>query len=212
MTRPGPLHEKAVAMIEQALHGAYTGREGGMVKEVGSVPVSVRLRPGEDDWSGNLADSVASVKVPDPDWDSVGGIVPDLILYKEDGRPHRVIEVINTSVPTPAKRQKLEQLQRRDVDVVEVIVHTEDDLKALFPEEPAVGYRRRRLRHFQNNGQESYESGNERHVEGLVEDFIKAVQSCTPAMRRRLVAVLKGLDTLESCYPVPPAKSDQDKP
>ena len=98
----------------------------------------------------------------------------------------------------------MEQLQRRDVDVVEVIVHTEDDLKALFPEEPAVGYRRRRLRHFQNNGQESYESGNERHVEGLVEDFIKAVQYCTPAMRRRLVAVLKGLDTLESCYPVPP--------
>ena len=199
-------------MVEQALHGAYTGREGGMVKEVGSVPVSVRLRPGEDDWSGNLADGVASVKVPDPDWDSVGGIVPDLILYKEDGRPHRVIEVINTSVSTPAKRQKLEQLQRRDVDVVEVIVHTEDDLKALFPEEPAVGYRRRRLRHFQNNGQESYESGNERHMEGLVEDFIKAVQYCTPAMRRRLVAVLKGPDTLESCYPVPPAKSDQDKP
>ena len=56
MTRPRPLHEKAVAMIEQALHGAYTGREGGMVKEVGSVPVSVRLCPGEDDWSGNLAD------------------------------------------------------------------------------------------------------------------------------------------------------------
>ena len=145
MTRPGPLHEKAVAMIEQAFHGAYTGREGGIVKEVGSVPVSVRLRPGEDDWSGNLADGVALVKVPDPDWDSVGGIVPDLILYKKDGRPHRVIEVINTSVPTPAKRQKLEQLQRRDVDVVEVTVHTEDDLKALFPEEPDVKYRRRRL-------------------------------------------------------------------
>ena len=53
-------------MIEQALHGAYTGREGGRVKEVGSVPVSVRLRPSEDDWSGNLADGVASVKVPDP--------------------------------------------------------------------------------------------------------------------------------------------------
>ena len=49
------------------------------------MPVSVRLRPGEDDWSGNLADGVAAVKVPDPDWDSVGGIVPDLILYKEDG-------------------------------------------------------------------------------------------------------------------------------
>ena len=98
------------------------------------------------------------------------------------------------------------------MDVVEVTVHTDDDLKALFPEEPTVRYRLRRLRHFQNNPHESYESGNEKQVERLVETFIEAVQSCTPAMRRRLVAVLKGIDTLESCYPVPPPQSDQDKP
>ena len=45
-----------------------------------------------------------------------------------------------------------------------------------------------------------------------METFIEAVQSCTSAMRRRLVAVLKGIDTLESCYKVPPPQSDQDKP
>ena len=67
-------------------------------------------------------------------------------------------------------------------------------------------------RPFQNNPRESYESGNEKQVERLVETFIEAVQSCTPAMRRRLVAVLKGIDTLESCYPVAPPQSDQDKP
>ena len=202
MTRPGPIHEAALAMIEQALNGAYT--EHGRNKEVGSTPVSVRLRPGEDYWSGNLADGVTEVKIPDPDWDSVGGIIPDLILYKEDGRPHRIIEVIDTSPPTPAKRQKIEQLQRRGVDVVEIVVHTKDDLKALFPEEPVSGYRGKRLHRLSH----APERASEREREQLVEDFIGAVQMCTPAMRRRLVAVLNGLDTLESCYPVPPVKAD----
>ena len=75
-------------MIEQALHGAYTGREGGIERAVGTVQVYVRLTPGADDWSDNLADGVVSVKVPDSDWDAVGGIIPDLILYNADGKPH----------------------------------------------------------------------------------------------------------------------------
>ena len=37
MTQAGPIHERAVAMIEQALHGAYTGLKGGTEKEVGTV-------------------------------------------------------------------------------------------------------------------------------------------------------------------------------
>ena len=39
---------------------------------------------------------------------------------------------------TLPRDNKLEHLQRRGVDVVEVTVHTDDDLKALFPEEPTV--------------------------------------------------------------------------
>ena len=211
MIQAGPIHERAVAMIEQALHGAYTGPKGGIEKEVGTVPVYVRRNPGADDWSDNLADGVASVKVPDPDWDAVGGIIPDLILYNRDGKPHRLIEVIDTSAPTPGKRAKLEQLQRRGVDVVEVNVHTEDDLKAMFPEEPTGSYRRRRLRHFLNHGQEEMAYRGDRQAETLVMDFIKAVRTCTPATRRKLVAVLQGLDTLESLYPVPTAQAEQGK-
>ena len=45
-----------------------------------------------------------------------------------------------------------------------------------------------------------------------METFIEAVQSCTPAMRRRLVAVLKGIDTLESCYPVPRRNQTKTSP
>ena len=211
MIQAGPIHERAVAMIEQALHGAYTGPKGGIEKEVGTVPVYVRRNPGADDWSDNLADGVASVKVPDPDWDAVGGIIPDLILYNRDGKPHRLIEVIDTSAPTPGKRAKLEQLQRRGVDVVEVNVHTEDDLKAMFPEEPTGSYRLRRLRHFLNRGQEEMAYREDSQAETLVEDFIRAVRYCTPATRRKLVDVLQGLDTLESLYPVPPAQAEQEK-
>ena len=39
------------------------------------------LRTGK---SHDLRAGVGSVKVPDPEWDSVGGIVPDLILYGSD--------------------------------------------------------------------------------------------------------------------------------
>ena len=45
-----------------------------------------------------------------------------------------------------------------------------------------------------------------------METFIEAVQSCTPAMRRRLVAILKGIDTLESCYPVPRRNQTKTSP
>ena len=180
MIQAGPIHERAVAMIEQALHGAYTGPKGGIEKAVGTVPVYVRRNPGADDWSDNLADGVASVKVPDPDWDAVGGIIPDLILYNRDGKPHRLIEVIDTSAPTPGKRAKLEQLQRRGVDVVEVNVHTEDDLKAMFPEEPTGSYRLRRLRHFLNRGQEEMAYREDSQAETLVEDFIRAATVLHP--------------------------------
>ena len=211
MAQAGPIHERAVAMIEQALHGAYTGREGGIERAVGTVQVYVRLTPGADDWSDNLADGVVSVKVPDPDWDAVGGIIPDLILYNGDGKPHRLIEVIDTSAPTPGKRAKLEQLQRRGVEVAEVTVHTEDDLKAMFPDEPTASYGRRRLRHVHNIDQDSWVSREEERAENLVMDFIKAVRTCTPATRRKLASVLQGLDTLESLYPVPTAQAEQGK-
>ena len=53
MTQAGPIHERAVAMIEQALHGAYTGPKGGIEQEVGTtVPVYVRLHPGADEGIG----------------------------------------------------------------------------------------------------------------------------------------------------------------
>ena len=116
-------------MIQTALYGGYanTVRKTG----VGNSRVYVRLRPDEDEFSENLADGAVKVKVPG-EWDSVGGIIPDLILYGVDDAPVRIIEVIDTSAPTEAKREKLDRIVRRGVDVVEVEVHTEADLLRLF--------------------------------------------------------------------------------
>ena len=129
MTNPGPIHEKAVAMIQSALYGRYEARV--RAPGVGQNPVYVRLHPSQEEFSGNIAEGAVKVKVPG-EWDSVGGVIPDLILYKADDTPVRIIEVIDTSAPTEAKREKLDRLVRRGVDVVEIEVHTTDGLLHLL--------------------------------------------------------------------------------
>ena len=54
--------------------------------------------------SGNLRAGVSKVVIPG-EWDSVGGVVPDLICKDENDTPVRIIEVIVTSPPTAAKRE-----------------------------------------------------------------------------------------------------------
>ncbi len=102
MTNAGYVHEKAVAILERALYGAYAS--GPRERGVGSSPVYARLHPRQEEFSGDLAADVAQVKIP-TEWDSVGGIVPDLILSGADGIPRRIIEVIDTS-PQPRKSER----------------------------------------------------------------------------------------------------------
>ena len=128
MAQPGYIHERAIEMLVEALNGAYTeGGQGTRKPLIGETPVRVRRAPDQDIHPQDIAEGVAKVKVPD-EWDSVGGIVPDLILYGSDEKPRRIIEVINTSPPSTEKRKKLAVLQRRGVDVVEIKVNTEEEL------------------------------------------------------------------------------------
>ena len=39
------------------------------------------------------------MRIPDRDWDFVGGDLPDLVLYNGEERPVRVIEVVVTGRP-----------------------------------------------------------------------------------------------------------------
>lgn len=133
MGQPSWLHEKAVAMIAEACEGCYQQpRELTGVRE---ADVLVRLRPGSEAWSSDLMEGVNRIKVTG-EWDSIGGIKPDLILYGPNDNPRRIIEVIVTSPPDDKKRRQLNTLQSRGVDVVEVTVKNENDLLALFPPLP----------------------------------------------------------------------------
>ena len=110
------LHEYAVGLLWDALHN----NDAVAVKKIdGSI-------------SGNLKEGVDRVVIPDS-MQPIGGCIPDLALLDKDLRPVRVIEVVVTSPPTSKKMAKLEQLQNRDVEVVQVPVRNEDELKALVP-------------------------------------------------------------------------------
>ena len=142
--------------------------------------------------SVNLREGVAQVVIPG-EWDNVGGIVPDLICRDENGAPVRLIEVIVSSPPTKTKRAKLEALQRRGVDVVEVTVKTEKDLMNLVWEPKTVHYSAAHSRSSLPRQQNPDEK---------VEKLIRAIRDCNPKLRRQLLAVLRGLCSLDSSWPV----------
>lgn len=114
------LHERTVAF----LHDELTRRD------VNIPEVRVRLAP-RGDWSHDLRAGAKSVKVPG-EWDSVGGIMPDLTLYGEDtSKPLRIIEVVVSNPPNKAKQENFDTLGRRGVDGVVVKVTTGKDLRDL---------------------------------------------------------------------------------
>ena len=118
------LHERAIALLYDELTRPDL--------EKGEA-IRARLTPGGE-LSHDLRGGVATVKVPDPEWDSVGGIVPDLILYGgDDTRPVRIIEVVVTNPPSDEKQQKLDALRKRGVDVVVITIKEESDLLNLCP-------------------------------------------------------------------------------
>ena len=129
------LHLRTVALLHDALTKARShlalpdestvyDSKGRIVDS--SNEVRVRLTP-DGELSGNLMDGVKEVIIPG-EWDSVGGVVPDLICKNDQAEPVRIIEVIVTNPPDEGKRRKLDTLMKRGVDVVEVEVKTEQDL------------------------------------------------------------------------------------
>ena len=184
------LHQRTVALLYDELTRP----------EVDEPVVSVRLTPGGE-WSHNLREGVKSVKVPG-EWDAVGGIIPDLILYGAEGsKPLRIIEVVTTNPPDAAKQEKLGVLERRGVDVVIVTMKKESDLLDLCKRTTELRFssltRKDRVRN-------AYAADRIGGMEQQVEQLIAAIVNCSPAMRRRLVQVLSELETLESLYPIRP--------
>ena len=192
------LHQRAVALLYDAL--AYEPYRGPLDPNKGEIELRVCLEPGGA-LSVNLREGVAQVVIPG-EWDNVGGIVPDLICRDENGAPVRLIEVIVSSPPTKTKRAKLEALQRRGVDVVEVTVKTEKDLMNLVWEPKTVHYRADSPRSPRTSSSAFKRHNGILGADAKVAELIGAIRACNPKMRRHLLTVLRGLCSLDSSWPV----------
>ena len=216
----GWLHERGVALIYDELRFISEGKKGHVPR-----PVRVRLSP-NGDLSTDLLEGVASIHIP-TEWDSVGGITPDLILKSEDGTPVRIIEVVVTSPPSREKRRKLRMLADRGVDCVEVRISTEADLRNLCwtPSEfkfadfnphmlmrrsgRAVGLKQRNGDTYQGEFKPTLWASRE--ADDQILQFMDSLQRASPATRRRFVELFKSLQSLESVLPVHPLNPMRDK-
>ena len=198
------LHERAVALLYDELTRPDLEKK---------EEIRARLTPGGE-LSHDLRAGVRRVKIPDPDWDSVGGIVPDLILYGDDDvKPIRIIEVVVTNAPGDEKQKKLDALQKRGVDVVVITVKEEDDLLHLCPTQwrprfsSLTGNDKYSINYAQNSNSQSRKLDYDDSVKNLMESIL----GCSPATRRALVKVLSELESLDSLYPVRPTNPLRDK-
>ena len=181
------LHERTIAVLYDELkRDRVIPPQGRSLMGVEKM-LRVRLTPGGD-LSNDLRDGVVNVKIPDPEWDIIGGIIPDLALYGEDSsRPVRIIEVTVSNPPDAAKRQKMDKLQERGVDVVEIVVKSEDDLRNLME----VTWRPVFIK-----------GGGTSQADREMKNLLAILQGCSPSMRRAFKQMLIELDSLDSLYPL----------
>ena len=197
------LHQRAVALIYDELRRgehtpSYTGRRE-------SRPVSLRLPNGE--LTGNLNDGVQEVVIPG-EWDQVGGIVPDLILYNDKREPVRIIEVIVTSPPNPEKQRKLDQLTKRGVDVVCVkVTESADLLRLCSGDTKNLTWGSLADREVRRGVYES----RPRAANNRIEELMNALRRCEPEVRREFVELCRQIGSLEALYPVRPDNPLKDE-
>ena len=191
------LHEYSVALIyDQLILGS---------------DVQLPLLNGER--SGNVMEGVGHVGFPDS-LQAIGGYLPDIALYDSFFRVIRVIEVVVTA---PVPHGKLHSLESRGVEVLQVPVQNEDDVRALCPStdadkawwwpkfnsEETVFKEARRASGVNWQGTRQYRllSGQEQ-ADQAINELIGNLSRCSPEVRREFVLRLKDIDSLESLYPI----------
>jgi len=218
------LHERAVALIYDQLMCVPNDLPLD-AKEVNRSEVRVRLKP-SGEMSGNLLDGVTKVIIPG-EWDNVGGIVPDLILKDANDNPVRIIEVVVTNPIDKQKREKIQRLERRGVECVEITVKAKDDLLNLcwvpctvafadydarelerdYRRRRATGVRRRLGKKYQ--GRFSARAASEKANEEI-KNLIHSLTMCSPGHRRQFLEVFDELRSLDSLLPVHPLNPKKD--
>ncbi len=194
------LHEYAVGLIRDMLQNGINDKE----------PVSLPLIDGTT--AENVLDGIARVTLPDP-LQPIGGYVPDLALFNDDLKVIRVIEVVVTSPPT---QEKLDNLTKRGVEVLQVPARNEAELRALLP----YHLQGRRIRWWHQahrrdgrgagrNFQSQRDAQNKADRE--IDAIIKSLVRSSPAKRREFLAVLEELNSLDSLYTLRPDNPKRGK-
>ena len=193
------LHEYAVGLIWDILQTALKDK------------VTVKLPLIDGAVAENVLDGVAKIAVPDS-LQSIGGYIPDLALFNEDIRVLRVIEVVVTSYTS---QEKLDNLTKRGVEVLQVPARNEAELRTLLPyhsQGSEVKWwhqtHRREGRGAGVNFLSYHRIQNEADEE--VNSFIRNLVQCSPVKRRELVTVLEALYSLDSLYPLRPDNPKSD--
>ena len=184
----------------------------GLLWDVLQTEDEVVVKTIDGNASGNLREGVERVVIPDA-MQPIGGCIPDLALLDRNLLPVRVVEVVVTSPPTPSKKEKLDKLQERGVEVVIIPVRNEEELKGLAPSKfdgskPDWAYQWNHKLLDQigiiNIPRQDGIIRGQRGADRQVEELIKTLVMCRPDVRRRLAKVLQEIDSLDSCYPLSP--------
>ena len=207
------LHEYATAMIWEVLRGG----QAEVLNEDGI-------------WETVVAGEIQSVFVPNS-LTSFGGVTPDLAIRDSYGVPIVAIEVVVTNKPTDSKREKIESLRKRGLQVVVTRqIQGPDDLRDFvrarsdsedFADSWLMMFSKKirergwayfldrypwhRAKVFAPNMKEdtSRERLDRQHsADRYIEEMMLHLAFCSPEKRRSLFRMLKAATNVHAQYPI----------
>lgn len=195
------LHEYAVGIIWDML--------------VHSNSDSVHLPLLDGTVSRNLMEDVDKVIIPDA-LQSIAGKIPDISLLR-DSRPIKCIEV---TVTNPVSEQKAKAIENLGVELFQVPVRNENELRSLFASVPEQtrSWWAKRDETSERQGETLYLADKRRigfkwrgsprdwqaRADSAISELMDNLHWCSPEVRRAFLACLKEMESLESLFPIRP--------
>lgn len=190
------LHEYAVGLIWDRLH-------------LNSGAVTLPTLDGS--LSEDVMSGVDKVIIPDS-LQSIAGFIPDISML-QDARPVRCIEVIVTNSVPP---EKVVRMQNLGVEVIQVPVRNEKELRALVPTElkrsswwPKFSQDEAMFRSARSKLGVNWRGSKQYRLLKRQEDADRAISNlmdnltmCSPELRRAFIDCLQEISSLESLYPI----------
>ena len=154
-------------------------------------------------WDGLLV-GVSQVVIPDS-LQPIGGYIPDLALLDKDLRVVKVIEVVVSNEPN---EKKIKALTERGVEVVQIRVRNEEELRNLFPSPTVHSYRW--LRHLSPGESVTigFQKVSQYSADRKIDELMESLAFASPSKRAEFLDFLKEMASLESLMPM---RSDNPK-